>query len=126
VTTVNGYLHGGMTAWREERMPVDRIERLTVEELHERRDDLQVLDVREADEWDAGHVPGAVHAPYHDIRGVPDGLDRDRPVAVMCASGQRAAVGASLLQHHGLDDVLHVVDGGFGTWQRAGWPVQQR
>ena len=41
----------------------------------------------------------------------------------MCASGQRAAVAASLLQRYGARDVLHVVDGGVGTWRAAGWPV---
>jgi hydroxyacylglutathione hydrolase len=125
VTLVKGFLHGGMTAWREERQEVRRIERLTVEQLHERRDDLQVLDVRERGEWDRGHVLGATHTPYHDLQAMPDGVDPQRPVAVMCASGQRAAVGASLLQRHGASEVLHVVDGGFDTWQRAGWPVEQ-
>jgi hydroxyacylglutathione hydrolase len=61
--------------------------------------------------------------PYHDIRALPDGLDPERPVAVICASGQRAVVGASLLQRHGAPRVLHVVDGGVGTWVRNGWPV---
>jgi rhodanese-related sulfurtransferase len=42
---------------------------------------------------------------------------------VICASGQRAAVGASLVQRFGASEVLHVVDGGVGTWTRAGYPV---
>src|SRR5215207_5214904 len=58
LSNIGGYLAGGMTAWREEKEPVDRVERLTVEELHERweanRDAIQVLDVRELDEWDRG------------------------------------------------------------------------
>jgi rhodanese-related sulfurtransferase len=53
-----------------------------------------------------------VHLPYHDIRGVPEGIDPGRPVAVICSSGQRAAPAASLLRRHGVRDVLHVVDGG--------------
>jgi rhodanese-related sulfurtransferase len=63
--------------------------------------------------------------PYHDIRGIPDGLDGDHPIAVMCASGQRAAVAASLLQRAGARHVVHVVDGGVGTWRRAGWPIDR-
>jgi hydroxyacylglutathione hydrolase len=124
VARVHGYLHGGMTAWREERLEVDRIPRLTVDELHDRRAELQVLDVRERDEWDRGHIPGSVHRPYHDLDGIPDGVDPAEPVAVICASGQRAAVGASLLQRHGAADVLHVVDGGVPAWERAGRPVE--
>ena len=43
----------------------------------------------------------------------------------MCASGQRAAVAASLLKRHGARDVIHVVEGGVGTWEREGWPIER-
>jgi hydroxyacylglutathione hydrolase len=119
ITLLAGFLAGGMTSWREERRPVERIERITMPELRRRADDLQILDVRERDEWDAGHIPGSVHAPYHDIHGLPDGIDPQRPVAVICSSGQRAAVGASLLRRHGASEVLHVVDGGVPAYLRA-------
>jgi rhodanese-related sulfurtransferase len=46
-------------------------------------------------------------------------------VAVICASGQRAAVGASLLARHGAREVVHVVDGGVGAWGRQGWPLEE-
>jgi hydroxyacylglutathione hydrolase len=95
---------------------VERIERITVPELRERADELQILDVRERDEWDAGHIPGSVHLPYHDIHGLPDGIDPQRPVAVICSSGQRAAPAASLLRRNGAREVLHVVDGGVGAY----------
>jgi glyoxylase-like metal-dependent hydrolase (beta-lactamase superfamily II)/rhodanese-related sulfurtransferase len=125
VTTIAGALHGGMTSWREERRDVQRIERLTVPELHVRAKGLQVLDVREASEWDAGHIPGSVHVPYHDLRNRPDDLDPSAAVAVICASGQRAAVGASLLQRHGFESVIHVVGGGVPLWARSGFPVER-
>jgi hydroxyacylglutathione hydrolase len=122
--TLGGYLAGGMTAWREERLEVAKVPRMTVPELHERRDAVQVLDVRDRNEWAAGRIPGSVHQPYHDIRGIPDGIDAERPIAVICGSGQRSAVGASLLQRAGAASVIHVVDGGVGSWQSAGWPVE--
>jgi hydroxyacylglutathione hydrolase len=122
---VVGFLAGGMTSWREERRPVERIDRIDVPGLHERRDELQVLDVRERSEWEEGHIPGSAHMPYHDVRAVPDGIDPARPIAVVCASGQRSAVAASLLQRFGARDVLHVVGGGVGTWGRAGWPISR-
>ena len=121
---IAGHLAGGMTSWREERRPVARIERITVDALRERRADVQILDVRERDEWEQGRIPGAVHTPYHDVDGVPEGIDPDRPVAAICASGQRAAVAASLLQRAGAREVLHVVDGGVGTWARAGGELE--
>jgi hydroxyacylglutathione hydrolase len=127
ITRIAGRLAGGMTSWREERRPVERIERLTVDALHERLEadgDLQVLDVRERSEWDAGHIPGSLFEPYHDLRGMPPGLDPDQPVAAICASGQRSAVAASLLQRHGARSVVHVVDGGVGTWRARGWPIE--
>ncbi len=123
VGRIAGYLAGGMTSWREERLPVESIERITVPELHERADSLQILDVRELDEWEAGHIPGSTFAPYHQIDAFPDGLDPARPIAVICASGQRAAVGASLVQRFGGREVMHVVDGGVGAWARQGWAL---
>jgi rhodanese-related sulfurtransferase len=65
-----------------------------------------------------------VHAPYHDLHRIPDEIDIDAPIAVICGSGQRAAVAASLLQRHGVRNVIHVVDGGVPLWQRQGWPIQ--
>ncbi len=97
---------------------------MTVAELAERRDGFQVLDVRERDEWDAGHIPGSVFEPYHDIDGVPDGIDPARPVAVICGSGQRSAVAASLLKRYGVERPIHVVEGGVPLWKRCGWPVE--
>jgi rhodanese-related sulfurtransferase/glyoxylase-like metal-dependent hydrolase (beta-lactamase superfamily II) len=129
LSNVAGYLAGGMTSWREEKQPVERVERLTLGELHDRwegdRDAIQLVDVRERAEWDAGHIPESFHLPYHDIRELPEGLDPDRPIAAICASGQRAAVGASLLKRLGAEDVIHVVDGGVPRWQREGWPVER-
>lgn len=129
LSNVAGYLAGGMTSWREEKQPVERVERLSVTELHERLeekpDGIQVLDVRERAEWDEGHIPGSVHLPYHDIRELPDDLDTGRPTAAICASGQRAAVAASLLKRLGANDVIHVVDGGVPRWGREGWPIER-
>ncbi len=126
VRSVAGHLAGGMTSWREERRPVGQMARLRAEDLPSRLaadPSLQVLDVREQGEWDAGRIPGSVHAPYHDIRGIPDGIDPARPVAVVCASGQRSSVGASLLMRAGAAEVIHVVDGGVGTCARLGQPL---
>jgi hydroxyacylglutathione hydrolase len=129
ITNVAGRLAGGMTSWREERRAVAHVARMTVPELHERwatqSGDLQILDVRERTEWDAGHIPGSVHVPYHDLGAMPEGLDPSRTIAAICASGQRSAVAASLLQRDGAADVVHVVDGGVGTWAAAGWPVER-
>jgi glyoxylase-like metal-dependent hydrolase (beta-lactamase superfamily II)/rhodanese-related sulfurtransferase len=125
ITNIAGYLAGGMTSWREEQRPIASVERIDVPALHKRAADLQILDVREQDEWDDGHIPGSSHAPYHDIADIPAGLDRAAPIAVICSSGQRSAVAASLLLRHGAEHVIHVAGGGVGTWREHGWPIEQ-
>jgi len=129
LTEVAGYLAGGMTSWREEKQPVERVARLSIGELHDRWGDgsngMQLLDVRERSEWDDGHIPGSIHTAYHDINGLPGELDAEQPVAVICASGQRAAIAASLLQRLGAREVIHVVDGGVPRWEREGWPIER-
>jgi len=127
IRKIGGYLHGGMTSWREERLPVERIERLSSDDLPDRvaaDAGLQVLDVRERSEWDAGHIPSSTHMPYHDLHEIPGALDPSRPIATICASGRRAAVAASLLARHGARHVIHVTDGGVGSWERAGRPTE--
>jgi len=124
ISRIAGYLGGGMTSWREEKRQTQSVERLDVPALHARIGDVQVLDVREQLEWAEGHIPGSLHLPYHDIHGIPDGLDPRRPVAAICSSGQRSAVAASLLLRDGARHVIHVADGGVGTWQSNGWPIE--
>ena len=126
IRNVAGYLLGGFTGWREGGYEIERTPRITVGELHDawEAERIQVLDVREAAEWEDGHIPGSFHAPYHDLEQLPGGLDPERPVAVICASGQRASVGASLARRLGAREVLRVVEGGVGTWERAGFPIE--
>jgi rhodanese-related sulfurtransferase/glyoxylase-like metal-dependent hydrolase (beta-lactamase superfamily II) len=125
ITNLGGYLAGGMTSWREEKRPTERLERIDAAALRERIDGVQVLDVRESSEWEDGHLPGSVHVPYHDLDGIPVGIDADEPVAVICSSGQRSAVAASLLRRSGVREVIHVADGGVGTWRRQGGPIEE-
>lgn len=125
ITRIGGYLAGGMTSWREEKRPTSRMRRIDASALREHIDEVQVLDVRERSEWEEGHIPGSVHVPYHDIRGIPEGIDPSRPIAVVCSSGQRSAVAASLLQRDGARNVIHVADGGVGTWAEHGGPLER-
>lgn len=128
VRRLAGYLHGGMTSWWQEGRAVAHVERLALADLPGRlaaEPDLQLLDVRERSEWDDGHVPGSTSLPWHDVVAVPDGLDARRPIAVLCASGQRAGVAASLLQRAGAEAVVHVVDGGVPAWARLGHPLER-
>jgi rhodanese-related sulfurtransferase len=123
-----GYLRGGMSSWRQEKRPVERIERVAVSDLPERvrtTPGLQILDIRERSEWDEGHIPASLFLPWHDIDGIPAELDPEQPVAVICHSGQRAGTASSLLQRAGARQVLHVVDGGVDTWGELGHPLER-
>lgn len=127
VDGVVGHLAGGMTSWRQEGRPIARIDRLDVAALADRIDadpGVQVLDVREEAEWRRVRIPGALHRPWHTLRDPVPELDPARPVAVICGSGQRAAIGASLVSGHDVPEVIHVVGGGVGAWQRLGRPVE--
>jgi hydroxyacylglutathione hydrolase len=128
IRSLGGYLAGGMTSWRAEHRDVGAIDRMRAADLAARLRDqpgLQVLDVRERAEWDQGRIPGSVNVPYHDVKAVPDGIDPRRPVAVICSSGQRSAVAASLLSRLGLEQIVQVADGGVGTWERQGNPIER-
>lgn len=83
-------------------------------------DEAILLDVREDDEWQAGHVPGAVHVP---LAQVPARLDElpGGAVHVICRSGARSAEAVAWLTRHGVDAVN--VFGGMHAWRAAGRPM---
>jgi rhodanese-related sulfurtransferase len=80
-----------------------------------------VLDVREDDEWVAGHVPGALHVPLGELGSRYEEVARDRPVYVICRTGSRSGYAAEALAGAGWD-ARNVSDGMFG-WQAAGRPM---
>jgi rhodanese-related sulfurtransferase len=78
------------------------------------RGEAVLLDVREDDEWEKQHVEGSLHLPYHDLHdGVPNEVrDAGKPIAVACSAGIRSSLAASLLRRAGVEQVVHVADGG--------------
>jgi sulfur-carrier protein adenylyltransferase/sulfurtransferase len=84
-----------------------------------------VVDVREQDEWDEGHIPGAVHVPRGQLESRIERLapDTARPVVVYCSAGNRSAFAAKTLTDLGYQDVVSLA-GGFTDWKRNGFPVQ--
>jgi rhodanese-related sulfurtransferase len=77
-----------------------------------------LLDVREDDEWTAGHAPDAVHIPLGQLGGLADQVPRDEPVYVICRAGGRSAQATQAMAAQGWD-VTNVSDGMQG-WARAG------
>jgi rhodanese-related sulfurtransferase len=80
-----------------------------------------VVDVRERDEYTAGHVPGARLMPLRTVPARCGELPAGRPVFVVCASGNRSRTAADWMNSRGID--ARSVAGGTGAWARAGRPV---
>jgi len=103
---------------------IDEVDASRARELIDSGEPL-VLDVREQDEWDEGHVPGAIHIPRGNLesrieRAAPD---RARSIVVYCAAGNRSAFAAKTLEELGYEDVVSL-SGGFTDWKRNGFPVE--
>ncbi|ALG05614.1 rhodanese-like domain-containing protein [Kibdelosporangium phytohabitans] len=80
--------------------------------------DVTLLDVREQNEWDAGHAPDALHIPMGELAGRLDELPSDQDVYVICRSGGRSARVTAYLNGNGWDATN--VDGGMQSWHAAG------
>jgi rhodanese-related sulfurtransferase len=81
-----------------------------------------LLDVREQDEWDAGHAPEAVHIPMRQLGDRAGEIPRDQEVFVICRSGQRSAQVTVALNQAGW--LAKTVDGGMQSWAEAGRPME--
>ena len=97
---------------------------ISIEDLVRRGTDdgLVVLDVRGSDEWNEGHIPGAMHIPVGSLQTRFPELPSGRAVAVHCQAGERSVIAASILQNNGFD-VSNVI-GGFRDWEKAGGKVE--
>jgi len=92
-------------------------------ELYEQRDQVQIVDVREPYEWEAGHIEEAIHIPLGQLMaGDEKGqLDANRPVIVVCKTGNRSELAALMLQARGYD--AHNLEGGTERWVTVGLPI---
>jgi hydroxyacylglutathione hydrolase len=121
-----GFIAGGPAAWKQAGLATGSTAVIDVHELAERlrREDVTLLDVREDDEWAEGHVAGSVHVPYHDLRdGIPADLSNGRPLLVACSVGNRSSIAASLLERAGIENVVHVAEGGIADLAEEGIPL---
>lgn len=82
-----------------------------------------ILDVRSAREYRDGHIPGAQHIPFSELRSRADALPR-KPVVVYCEHGPRA-VYAGIVLHHAGFDTIYSLSGHMSGWRRAGLPVER-
>ncbi len=113
---------------------LSQVESVSPEDVADRVNtgEITVLDVREPDEWEQGHIPGAVHVPrgWLEFKADPETpyfderFDPEKPFVVQCAAGKRSALAAARLKEMGYRDVRNL-EGGFGAWEKAGLPVER-
>jgi rhodanese-related sulfurtransferase len=84
-------------------------------------DNAFLLDVREKDEWLAGHAPTAVHIPLGQLQGRVEEVPKEGPVYVVCRVGGRSAQATAWLNHVGWEAIN--VDGGMQAWAASGLPM---
>jgi rhodanese-related sulfurtransferase len=101
-------------------MPISQIS--PSQALEAQRAGALLVDVREPDEWEAGHAPGALHLPLADLAERRQELEGASRVVMVCRSGARSELAASLLASAGIE--AENLTGGMQAWERSGQPLE--
>jgi hydroxyacylglutathione hydrolase len=125
---IEGFLNDGMNAWMRAGKPQASSRQISVHELQSQLDDgtgMKVLDVREADEWDEGHIEGSTSMSFKALEAqlAEIGIGPEDPVSVTCAGGVRSSTACSILQRNGYGRVRNLT-GGMAAWKAAGLPIK--
>ena len=112
-------------AWRESGKALGVTQQLSPADLDKlvREGAVHVVDVRDASEWEEGHLPRVGNLPLNQLPDRMAELPRDIPIAVHCKTGSRAAIAASLMRANGVPNVS-ILAGGFDGWKAEGRPVE--
>jgi rhodanese-related sulfurtransferase len=111
-------------------MMIERMAKLiTTEELFDLHNRLPegavLLDVRTPAEYQAGHVPGAMHCDHEAVLDVVENLRSQQAVYVYCRTGPRAVYATAQLESVGLSNLICLARGGFMDWSQKGYPVEK-
>jgi rhodanese-related sulfurtransferase len=109
---------------KDEREPFYRVDVVEASEMVG-DDAYAVIDVREPNEYQSGHLPGATLIPVNSVFARREELPKDKKILFVCAVGQRSALAAEMAAAAGLPaDQLYTLDGGTDAWKKAGQPVE--
>jgi len=117
------FLEGGMAAWSLAGLSTQHVCQLSAEELHDllsSGEELVLIDVRSEAEHREGHIQNSINIPVPELRKSYKDLDPDTKTVVICGSGQRSSMGASILQQNGFSDIYNVA-GGMTGYNAAGY-----
>ena len=116
----------------EAKKTVTVIDKETFKKVLDKKGDIVILDVREPDEFKAGHVPGAINIPrglvefriWKAVAGYPTATNTGKKIYIYCASGGRAVLATKSLKQVGFTDVT-AVDMKFADWIKASYPIER-
>lgn len=97
-------------------------EQLAPEDVNRRRGELQLIDVRLDEEWEAGHIAGAKHVPLDSLASRAQEIDQSQPVVLYCRSGDRSGGAADALAASGWD--VKSMEGGLVAWAERGLALE--
>lgn len=123
---IEGYIANGLEGWYKEGLPLAKLGLLTVYELKEliNSTNITVLDVRRENEWDEGHIPEATRIYVGHLEKEAKKIPQNKPVAVICKTGNRSSFGSSILLRMGFKQIYNTI-GGMEAWKKAGFPVEK-
>ncbi len=114
----------GMDLINDAKTRIDEVEASEVKTMVQSGTSAVLLDVREPNEWNLGHIPGAIHIPRGTLETkVEQMVPRDREVVIYCAGGNRSALAADTMQQMGYEKVSSMA-GGWRAWTDVGGPVE--
>jgi len=120
---IRGFLNGGIAAWYMEALQIDSFNLISVHDLKariEKDEEIVILDVRSDEEWEAGHIEGAMHIYVGHVEENLDKIPKECPIVVYCGSARRSNIAASILKKHGYRKIYNVL-GSMAAWKNAGY-----
>jgi glyoxylase-like metal-dependent hydrolase (beta-lactamase superfamily II)/rhodanese-related sulfurtransferase len=118
-----GFLDGKMHAWTNKGLPTNHVSQLSAEELYTRitkGESVILVDVRTRSEFEVNHIKGATNIPAPELRTRHKELDKNKQITLICRTGHRSSLAASLLKQQGFRDVSSVA-GGMAGYSAAGY-----
>jgi hydroxyacylglutathione hydrolase len=118
-----GYLEGGMLSWNLAGLPTEHVAQLSPQELNQlmKSDSgIVLVDARSVQEFERINIRGAKNIPAPDLRQRHSELPKDKSIVIICSTGMRSSLAASILQSKGFQDVKNVA-GGIAGYAAAGF-----
>ncbi len=123
VDRVVAYLNGGMANWATDGNKIDHVHLISAESLYNRITTgittISLVDVRTPNEFADSHIEGAINIPAPDLRTRYKELNPDKPTYLICSTGNRSSLAASILKRHGFKEVYNIA-GGMTGYSAAG------